>query len=273
MKRIAFALLAALAACTQQAETPPAPPAALTEQTLPISDGAGNTMEALARNGENAWCSADGVWCVMSPHEAAPLDASVMHTRNGDAHSPLQVTFAEGYDYAVWPIIIRMPRTDGQDEAIIGITRTENQMYSGGGGQATEVLMFRVWSGPTDTSTDLLTAPLSANLSIRACFDEEDQRHRAGACSDEYTFAAEYVLDTTVTSGAPRLLVTTQATSYPGVRDRNSDSTTQDPLTEDDLVVATDPVCSYTRVLTRHEGDGTYGYDTPPPACENYLKP
>jgi hypothetical protein len=57
------------------------------------------------------------------------------------------------------------------------------------------------------------------------------------------------------------------------VRNRNSDSTTEAPLNQADLVVATDATCTYNRVLTRHEADGAYVYDTPPPACEDYLKP
>ena len=53
-----------------------------------------------------------------APHEGAPLDTWVMHTENGEAREAMKVTFAEGYEYGVWPVIIRSPLADGVGRAL-----------------------------------------------------------------------------------------------------------------------------------------------------------
>ena len=107
---------------------------------------------------------------------------------------------------------------------------------------------------------------------IRACFDEDDEEQRAGACHDQYTFVTRISLDEGVSEGAPRIMLETAAGSYPGRVTRQADSLEQAPLTQADLVWAQDATCSYRRTYTR-SADGLYAPDQPLPPCTDYLEP
>ena len=114
--------------------------------------------------------------------------------------------------------------------------------------------------------------PLGGSADVRACFDEDDEKQRAGACHDQYTFVTRITLDESVREGAPRIMLETAAGSYPGRVTRNADSLEQSPLTETDLVWAHDATCSYRRTYSRG-ADGLYAPDRPLPACADYLEP
>ncbi len=260
MKRIAIAVLAALAcACAPPTETPPAAPTELAPVSLPMADAAGNRMEPLTeQNGR--WCSSDGVWCVVRGESA------VTFTRSGAETELLRFSEETGTP-DVWPVIVREPN---DASVVIGLGWTESQIYSGGGGQATKVTLYRITQGSA-LIPEVGTWPSAGSISIRACFDEDDARARRDACVDQYDFNGQLALDPANASGPPRFVLTTLATSYPGVRTRNSDSTTAPPLTASDLVAARNETCSYTRTMTFDEE--SFAYDSEPPACEDYLQP
>jgi hypothetical protein len=113
--------------------------------------------------------------------------------------------------------------------------------------------------------------PVAGEALVRACFTEEHAAARQEACHDEYDFTGTISLDPSISEGAPRLILTTEASSFPGQRTRASDSTTEPPLQPGDLTRWRDPACSYRRVATR-QGDG-YVWDEPLPACSDYLEP
>jgi len=261
MRRLMIA--AALLAC---ACTPPATETASTAEpslpglTLPVADQAGNRMEALTQSGES-WCTSDGVWC------AAQDGAGVAVTRGGQSAGSVAVGEAgEGNSWAMWPVIVRV---GGDESALIGVTLTTNQMYSGGGGQAAQLILYSAEGGAANEAVRL---PLSGGADVRACFDEDDEKQRAGACHDQYTFVTRISLDESVSEGAPRILLETAAGSYPGRVTRGADSTEAPPLTQADLVWAHDETCSYRRTYTRG-ADGLYAPDQPLPACTDYLEP
>jgi len=114
--------------------------------------------------------------------------------------------------------------------------------------------------------------PLSASSMVRACFDEQDEQQRAGACHDQYAFVTRISLDEGVTEGAPRIMLETAAGSFPGRVTRTADSLEAAPLTEADLVWAQDETCSYRRTYA-HGADGLYAPDQPLPPCSDYLEP
>lgn len=255
MKRLMIVAAALLAtACT-----PPAPQGATPHEgvTLPMADAAGNRMEALSEQ-SGRWCSSDGAWCVVK--NAA--DVQIVH---GEVSTQVLVFDPETNPPEVWPVIVRNGRDD--DSVLVGLSWPSNEMYSGGGANASHVTLYRFEPGAQDAPA-VLRFPSGASISIRACFDEDDRVARRDACSDEYIFGGDVALDETNTSGPARLILQTTATTFPGVRSRDSDSTQEPPLQESDLVAAPDADCSYRRVLT-FNGEG-YDYDTPPPDCDDY---
>lgn len=257
MKRLAIALAALAAACTPPTSAPDTTAPTLEALTLPISDAAGNRMEALAEN-DGRFCSGDGAWCVTVG------TAAVTVTHNGQDTELLTFTDGTGTP-KVWPVIIREGRNDQSVQ--IGLGWEAHDMYSGGGADATRVTLYRITQGST-LIPEVLTWPLSASKMIRACFDEDDQTARRGACHDQYSFEGQLALDTDNTTGPPRLTLTTLATTYPGDLSLTEDSAERGPLQASDLVTVTNAECSYRRLLTFT--DSAYVYETPPPACEDY---
>ena len=264
MKHLMMIAAAALAcACTPPAADDVVNTAApsLPGVTLPVADQAGNRMEALTQNGDR-WCTGDGVWCTVN-------DGAGVTVTKGDA-SVGTIAFAEAEganEWASWPVIVRVGRDD--TSVLVGIMQTTNQMYSGGGGEATRLVLYSVSGG---AANELVRMPLSASSMIRACFDEDDQTQRAGACRDEYAFVTRISLDESVADGAPKIILETAAGSFPGRVTRNADSLEDAPLTEADLVWAQDSACSYRRTYVRGS-DGLYTPDQPLPACADYLEP
>ena len=263
MKRLMIAAAVLACACTPPAAENPQNTAepSLPAVALPAADQAGNRMEALTQTAER-WCTSDGVWC------AAQDGAGVAVTRGGQSAGSIGVgEVAEGDDWDVWPQIVRVGR--GDDSALIGVVRTTHQMYSGGGGEASQLVLYAISGG---AANEVVRIPLGATSMVRACFDEDDEKQRAGACHDQYTFVTRISLDEGVAEGAPQILLETAAGSFPGRVTRNADSLEAAPLQSSDLVWAHDETCSYRRTYTRGV-DGLYAPDQPLPACSDYLEP
>jgi len=260
MKHLIIAAALCLAACAPPAaeESPPAPQ--LETLTLPIADAAGNRMEALSEQA-GRWCSGDGAWCI------AVGETNVTVTHNGQ-DTELMTIDSETGTPVVWPVIIR--EGAGDDSVQLGLGWQQSQMYSGGGADVTRVTLYRLTQG-SRLIPEVLTWPLAAEKSIRACFDEEDAQQRRDACLDTYNFAGQLSLDTDNASGPPRLVLTTLATTYPGDLSLDQDSTARETLQESDLVTVRDAACSYRSVLTFN--GASYDYDNEPPVCEDYLEP
>lgn len=252
MKRLLICAVAALiCACSPPAAKTETPPA-----DAPAADGAGNRIEALADNAGN-WCTGDSVWCV------AVVGGMAQVTHQGTQVANLTVGETE-----VWPHIIRVGRND--ESAIVGIVTVDQQMYSGGSASVRWMSLFEVAPGQ-EANWTLASIPLKGEAMVRACFTEEHAAARQQACHDEYDFTGVLSLDPSVAEGAPRLILTTEATSYPGQRTRATDSTTQPPLQPGALTRWRDETCSYRRVATR--GSEGYVWDAPLPACADYLEP
>lgn len=264
MKRLMIA--AALLAC---ACTPPASDEAtentaepsLPGVTLPVADQAGNRMEALVLNNER-WCTGDGVWCAVND------GAGVTVTKGGVSVGTIAVAEPEtGNAWDSWPVIVRVGRED--NSVLVGVVHTATQSYSGGGGAASQLVLYSVSGG---VANEVVRMPLDGSATIRACFDEADQAQRADACHDEYRFVTRISLDEGVAEGAPKIILETAAGSYPGRVTRNADSLEAPALTQADLVWAQDPTCSFRRTYSRG-ADGLYAPDQVLPPCSDYLEP
>lgn len=226
-------------------------------------DRAGHRMEPLvAREGEA--CTRDEAWCVTNDGDVVRVGLAQRWPIGGEG-------FANDQNRGVWPFIIR---NVDDTEALAGVLTTEEDSYSGGGASATTLTLYRI-STQAISSEDaapplVLTAPASGDAMIRACFSEDDQRARRDACHDRYAFAAMIALDETVNDGPPRLVLTTQAWTFPGRRSRTEDSTQAPPLSARDLVWARDATCSYQRTFVYSQTAGVYAPDQQLPACEDY---
>lgn len=264
MKRLMIATMSLLAAaCTPPAaeNAPNTAEPALPGVTLPVADQAGNRMEALSQTTER-WCTGDGVWCAVND------GAGVSVMKGGAEAGRISVAEPEeGNEWDSWPVIVRIGRDD--NAVLVGITQTSHQMYSGGGGEATQLILYSVHDG---AANEVVRMPLSASSTVRACFDADDETQRAGACQDQYAFVTRISLDETVAEGAPHILLETAAGSYPGRVTRNADSLEAAPLTQADLVWARDETCSYRRTYSQ-DSDGLYTPDQPLPPCSDYLEP
>jgi hypothetical protein len=165
---------------------------------------------------------------------------------------------------AIWPNAILSPGA-----AIVGVLETQNQMYSGGGGSAQHLVLYRVAEGPP---SEIARLPYGGSIDIRACFTEADSVRRSDACSDQYAFVSRVRLDDAVTGGPPHIVLETAAATFPGRVTRSADSAQRPALTEGDLVWATDEVCSFRRTYAP-TSTGPYVPDTELPACTDYLEP
>jgi hypothetical protein len=173
---------------------------------LPAADQAGNRMEALTQNGER-WCTADGAWCIAAAESSAAI------THGGESAGTIAIgDIGESEEWSVWPRIVRIGRDDG--DALVGVVRRTRQMYSGGGGEASQLVLYGLSGG---AANEVVRMPLGASAMIRACFDENDQERRAGACHDQYEFVTRLSLDESVSSGRPQITLETAAGSFPGL--------------------------------------------------------
>lgn len=251
----AIAALAFATACTQEPATPPeSTPPQLEAPALPQSDGAGNRLEALIQLGTR-WCNEDSSWCVEGTAEGVPTRV---------VSGPNSAALPGGEDEALWPYVIRVGNS-----ALVGVLTRQSQMYSGGGGEAKQLALYEVTGSSARAAG---TMPYSGDVMIRACFTEANEEQRAGACQDQYSFVSRLTLDDAVTSGPPRLVLETQAGTYPGRLSRSEDSTEGPDLTAADLVWWIDEGCSFRRVYAR-DANGAYIANEALPTCEDYLQP
>lgn len=251
MKRaLVLALLVAACATPGPRNDPGVPP-----PTVAAADAAGNQLEALVpRNGR--LCTAAGAWCVAPTGEFFNMsDGSSVAIEDHANDAETQ---------AVWPWAIH--RANGH--VILGMTFQKSDMYSGGGATMGVLTLYDVAPG-ADAATPVATLPDMGTASIRACFDEQDRRARRDACADEYEMAGSINLDASYAGPWPRLVLTTEAWTFPGHVSRTEDSTKAPPLTSADLIWVRDETCSYRRVLTF--GSEGYAPDTPLPECSDYA--
>jgi hypothetical protein len=199
-----------------------------------------------------------------------------------DVSDPGVLTIArDGKDIANWS-----PDTDSGDlslapmpalfrlrdgRLLVGVLATRQSSYSGGGGSATEHMLALV--EPGKESKLVLRVPEGGSLMIRACFDEKDFKHRAGACHDEYRFDGALAIAPSAADGPPTLRFKMTASHYPRGVSREGDSLTLPPLRKADLTWQDDPRCTYRRVFRFDAASAQYLPDAALPECSDYTVP
>lgn len=257
-----------------------------TAATLEEQDRAGNRIEAFEAisdaEASAVHCTRDRRWCARI-HTDEQTEASVMElfdpTKSGEALASWRYELTSDADpasFKLWPRIVRMPQADGgtAEAALIGVLARQTTGYSGGGASADQLSLVQVSMELGQPSfRDVLSVPFRGSVMIRACFSEEDMEQRAGACHDEYNFAAELTLRAAVASGMPQFDYVTTATSFPGPVSRSEDSLANPPLKQKDLVTAVDDECSYHRLLRFNPATDQFEFDSPVPDCSDFTVP
>jgi hypothetical protein len=180
---------------------------------------------------------------------------------------------------ALWPHAIPLAGNaedaEGNYTMLIGVVTSLSTMYSGGGGHARRLHLYRlhVGVGTARLSPELVSVPLTGNLLIRACFGEQDSDRRRGACHDEYTYGANLTVAANDGGELPALRYQSQATAFPQTARRGEDSSAARPLRASDLSHWRDPECSYTRTLHYNPATERYEMDRPAPDCSSYTVP
>ena len=215
-------------------------------------------------------CTADGAWCVGLVKEMSdgePLVRPILRTP--DALPSQEDSGDDAVEYfRPWSRLVRL----AGGGFLAGVQVDTSSMYSGGGGQATELRLYRLDAKGDAGAAPVLALPIGAELSIRACFSEEDMKQRAGACHDEYGFDA-VLTAAGEASDMPVLDYVATATAYPRGVSRSEDSLEKPPLKPADLVAARDPKCSFSRRFTFDAAAGEYRPDRKLPDCSDYTTP
>ena len=248
------------------------------------ADHAGNRLETLMPKTLDELiddaarrCTADEQFCVQILPEESYYSSPLIKIDYAGAN-PATYSFTltgphimdfSNMEVTLWPSVLRLAGDNGA--ILVGVVYKVDNPYSGGGGTASELQLFRV--SRNEAAHEVLSVPMWSSVSIRACFSEEHVRDRLGACHDEYSFSASIGLDRTVKSGFPRLVYQTQASSFPGKVSRSEDSLTMPPLRKQDLVYAVEPRCTYKRTFRFENTTGTYMPDKPLPECGDYTNP
>jgi hypothetical protein len=230
-------------------------------------------------------CTADKRWCLQLSEpigDAAKL--TVFDGRSGERREDWTYAIAPkpgGWRDAslrLWPQIVREVFVDdGKEsrEAIgVGVIVAMSTMYSGGGGQAERLTLYRLTPSGYGKPPigDVLSVPLTGRLMIRACFSEQDYEDRRGACHDTYDFDATIALDSKSRASPPRLFYQTKAVSTPGGSRRANDNSGK-RLTDVDLAPRIDHACSYRRIMSFNPVTERYEFDRPGPDCSDYTVP
>jgi hypothetical protein len=292
MPLIAPLLLAAAAAAPVAAKGAALPRIeALVDQTLPRA----KPDDPLP---PERFCTGDKRWCLELTRGAGKEQQTL---RVFDGRKPAALTQGadlpgwsydagktpedRGFDHAsthLWAKIVREAATDplqrpGEEpgETIsIGLLASTSTMYSGGGGSAEQLTLYRLEYSALGKPQmqEVLNVPLSANLMIRACFSEKDYKLRRGVCHDEYSFDARLRLDPAARGHPPGLIYTTTSISAPGSSGRMNDNSGRQ-LTKAELGPRVDPRCSYRRSLRYNPVTARYEFDAPGPDCSDYTVP
>jgi hypothetical protein len=223
------------------------------------------------RGGPGRTCTIDRIWCLAHTGDAL----TIVHRENRNtrdvARLPLPSDEDDRVESAPWTSIVRVMLPGQPEFVLVGVVRTQREMYSGGGGSLSQLALFEIRAETTGQPQPAFEAPLASSFMIRACFSREDERARRGACHDEYRYGATLIAPPQRPHEA-RLIYRSRADSFPGRRSRLQDSSREAPLRKADLIRAVDRTCSFERALTRNPATGAFAWSAPRPPCSDYLE-
>ncbi|WP_193427073.1 hypothetical protein [Pararhizobium polonicum] len=232
---------------------------------LCITTVAAAEIEKLAetpRKGQ--FCNQQEDWCVEIDKSGPQASSRTLRASYGIWDLPY---IPSSTSLSIWPSLIRLT----EDRALVGILETRAQPFSGGGFEAKDLILFDVTLGDFNKSNSVLRIPFKAEISIRACFGEDDFAKRQGACLDEYTFNS-VLAPVDGKEDLPDLVLKTQAWRNPAGASRFADSSEAPPLTQDQLGPKQDSSCSYERVFLWSSETSLYNPTSPLPDCREFTE-
>lgn len=235
---------------------------------------AGQLVSLALRKGTGGeLCTAGSRWCVFLAEPTGDGEPPLPVVRAGGTGGPSPHAFSEeaysNETHGVWPNLIILK--DGG--FLAGVETRVSTAYSGGGGSATDLRLFRVSADGRAAPGPVLNVQVAGSLLIRACFGERDMAKRRGACHDEYVFSGSVTLASGPAATLPNLVYVTRAKAFPRGVSRLEDSTTKSRLKKSDLVFEQDAACSFSRRLRFDGAAGAYAPDRPLPDCSAYTVP
>lgn len=239
---------------------------ALSSPVESLPEGAKTATVALLPARDGPACTADRVWCVVVQEGKDGL-ARPLVLPAGRVDAPAAQSPGDEAQVA-WPMLVVL----SEGGFLAGVETKASTAYSGGGGSATELQLFRISNDGAAEDSPVLTLPVQGSLLIRACFSDEDVSTRGDACHDEYGFTAVVSVQSS-TGRMPSLDYSTEAWAFPRGASRDEDSTKRPPLTPADLVRQRDEVCSFRRRFTFNSAAGRYEPGAPLPECSAYTVP
>ncbi len=240
-------------------------------------------------------CTADSDWCfaLSRQEETDSLQLTLFNGRDSgtrDARRAAEtwifdtgvvVDDGEEFHRKLWPYAIRQMMVGGDgaepsETLSIGIISSISTMYSGGGGQAEVVAIYRVpiRTEGTPPLVELLSLPLNTSLLIRACFSDKDYENRRGACHDQYDYNATITLSPKQDRlGLARLVYRAKTVTVPGSSRRLTDNSRNRKLSAADILPRTNAKCTYQRIVAFNPTTKQYEFDRPGPDCSEYTVP
>lgn len=149
---------------------------------------------------------------------------------------------------------------------LVGVTRMETTMYSGGGAHIQWLFLLRSGENRLDLALGL---PIMGSKTIRACFSEADVIARNDACADLYDFDASLTA-LPDTGTPPDLHYETRATVFPP--DARLDHDNSHLPVPQDAAPAIDPDCTFTRIFRWDDASRSYRPDAPLPDCDTFTR-
>lgn len=249
-----------------------------------ISDKAGNEQHRLVRPApspgriEGERCMPKTRLC-FSMNETNSAGQPMLRVRGfaagteGDQSFPVEVGSDLKGDVDVWTLgVLRIPHEESDaagESMLVGVTVRERNAYSGGAASRETLWLYRLDNAGTGHATmqEVLSVPLSASQSIRACFNEKDEKARHNACLDETGVDAMLVLDKDNAEPMPRFIYRVRTGSYPSDIPFRAPEHLPKQLTKKDLVTKEHPVCSYERKVAWNPATARFEFDKPAPEC------
>lgn|GEM_PF-5265890 len=193
---------------------------------------------------------------------------------SSDRSLPIDLIVDADQSLEIWSLGIRRAGHEASGAAgeavIIGIEAWKHIGYSGGRASKATLSLYRIDGAGTTgaVARQVLSVPLSAEQSIRACFNAKDEKARHNACLDLTSVEAMLVLDPDNAEPMPAMIYRVATGSYPSDIPFREVEDQPKKLTQQDLIPARHPVCSYERKLAWNPATSRFEFDQPAPDCQ-----
>ncbi|MFY7835685.1 MAG: hypothetical protein ACOVQ0_05330 [Novosphingobium sp.] len=191
-----------------------------------------------------------------------------------DRSLPIDLIVGADQKLAIWSLGIRragqeVSRSAGE-AVIIGVEAWDHVAYSGGTASKATLWLYQIDNAGTTEAVarQVLSVPLNGEQYVRACFNAKDEKARANACMNLTSIDAMLVLDAENAEPMPAMIYRVATGSYPSDIPFRKVEDQPKKLTNEDLIPAQHPTCSYERKLAWNPATVRFEFDRPAPDCQ-----